>query len=162
MHHVAIRTADILRAIAFYEILGFTVTERFTAGMTLACWMEGWKGRIELMQVPNPTPPPDPFADEGYVGYYHLSLDFRHGPHDSREKSGENGISVTLPQWLDRLQKDINDASASQTGGVILNPLTILLPPEQQMIGSQVYEVAFIADSDGLPIEVLNPLTPKN
>ncbi|MCF3606405.1 hypothetical protein L2E81_07060 [Planktothrix agardhii 1033] len=79
MHHVSIRTANIHRAIAFYEILGFTVCERFTTGYTLACWMEGLNGRIEL-------------------------------------------------------------------------------EPMQQMIGDRVYEVMFIADSDGLPLEFIRIL----
>ncbi len=52
MHHVSIRTANIHRAIAFYEQLGFEVKERFTTGYTLACWMEGLAGRIELIQIP--------------------------------------------------------------------------------------------------------------
>jgi len=36
MHHVSIRTANIHRAIAFYQLLGFTLEERFTTGYTLA------------------------------------------------------------------------------------------------------------------------------
>jgi catechol 2,3-dioxygenase-like lactoylglutathione lyase family enzyme len=34
MHHASIRTANIHRAIAFYEQLGFTVCDRFTTGYT--------------------------------------------------------------------------------------------------------------------------------
>ena len=75
MHHASIKTADIHRAIAFYEQLGFVMQTRFTAGITLACWMEGLGGRIELMQVPEPGPTADAFADEHYTGYYHLSFD---------------------------------------------------------------------------------------
>ena len=33
MHHASIRTANIHRAIAFYEQLGFSVSDRFTAGL---------------------------------------------------------------------------------------------------------------------------------
>lgn len=77
MHHASIRTANIHRAIAFYEQLGFSVCDRFTAGITLACWMEGLGGRIELIQIPEPKPAPDAFGDEHYVGYYHLSLTLR-------------------------------------------------------------------------------------
>ncbi|NEP55245.1 MAG: VOC family protein, partial [Moorea sp. SIO3C2] len=68
MHHASIRTANIHRAIAFYEILGFQVCERFTAGITLACWMEGLGGRIELIQVPLPHPTADAFENEHYTG----------------------------------------------------------------------------------------------
>ena len=156
MHHVSIRTADIHRAIAFYDALGFTVTERFTTGMTLACWLEGWNGRLELVQVPTPDPPPDPFADEGYVGYYHLSLDLHHRPR-SDPPQADDTLETGLPQWLEEFQHCI---STLQDRGIPLTPLKILLPPCQQMIGSQIYEVAFIADPDGLPIEVLNLLNP--
>jgi hypothetical protein len=34
-------------------------------------------------------------------------------------------------------------------------PLKVLLEPEQQMIGDRIYEVAFIADADGLPLEFI-------
>ena len=136
MHHASIRTADIHRAMAFYELLGFGVVERFTAGITLACWMEGLGGRIELMQVPEPKPAADAFSDEHYTGYYHLSFDLT-----QRAQS--------LPAWLDELRQN----AVSQN-----IPLTVLLEPRQQMIGEHVYEVAFIADTDGLSLEFLRRL----
>lgn len=133
MHHASIRTANIHQAIAFYEQLGFGVTERFTAGITLACWMEGLGGRIELLQVPEPKPAADAFSDEHYTGYYHLSFDLT----DQID---------SLPQWL---------ADLDQRLPAELAPLQVLLPPTQQLIGAAVYEVAFIADADGLPLEFL-------
>jgi catechol 2,3-dioxygenase-like lactoylglutathione lyase family enzyme len=132
MHHASIRTADIHRAIAFYQRLGFTVHERFTTGYTLACWMEGLGGRIELISIPEPNPPPDAFGDEHYVGYYHLSFDL-------------SDRVDNLSTWLTHLKSQFPPVS----------PLKILLEPTQQMIGEQVYEVAFIADGDGLPLEFL-------
>ncbi|MEL7508847.1 MAG: VOC family protein [Cyanobacteria bacterium J06554_1] len=136
MHHASIRTADIHRAMAFYELLGFDVVERFTAGITLACWMEGLGGRIELIQVPEPKPAADGFSDEHYTGYYHLSFDLT-----QRAQS--------LPVWLDELRQYAVSRNM---------PLTVLLEPRQQMIGEHVYEVAFIADNDGLPLEFLRRL----
>ncbi len=138
MHHASIRTANIHLAIAFYEHLGFTVTERFTTGYTLACWMEGLGGRIELIQIPQPKPAPDAFGDEHYVGYYHLSFDI-------------TDITTDLPTWLTSLQ--------SKLAGVLPKPLQILLEPTQQQIGDRIYEVAFIADTDGLPLEFIRVLT---
>jgi catechol 2,3-dioxygenase-like lactoylglutathione lyase family enzyme len=129
LHHASIRTADIHRAIAFYEHLGFEVHERFTTGITLACWMEGLGGRIELIQVPEPRPAADAFSDEHYTGYYHLSFDLTQ-------------ITPSLPAWLAQLQAQVE-------------PLTVLLAPQQQMIGDRVYEVTFIADPDGLPLEFI-------
>lgn len=146
MHHASIRTADIFRAIAFYEQLGFTVCERFNAGITLACWMEGLGGRIELIQIPEPRPAPDAFGDEHYVGYYHLSFDLTEAVSD-------------LPTWLTNLQERF--AEESHSSPEVFQPLKILLKPTQQMIGSKVYEVAFIADSDGLPLEFIRVLSPQ-
>ncbi len=140
MHHASIRTANIHRAIAFYEILGFTVCERFTTGYTLACWMEGLGGRIELIQIPQPKPAPDAFADEHYVGYYHLSFDLTQ-------------ITSDLPSWLENLKAGFTAAAQSQPEQ--LQPLKILLEPTQQQIGDHILEVAFIADADGLPLEFI-------
>ncbi|QLE58349.1 VOC family protein [Nostoc sp. TCL26-01] len=142
MHHASIRTANIHRAIAFYELLGFTVCERFTTGYTLACWMEGLGGRIELIQIPEPKPAPDAFADEHYVGYYHLSFDLTESTTD-------------LPNWLTNLQKCASEVPE-------LAPLKILLSPTQQQIGDRIFEVAFIADTDGLPLEFIRLLSKLN
>lgn len=136
MHHVSIRTADIFRAIAFYEQLGFTVAERFQTGFTLACWMEGLGGRIELLQIPEPEPAPDAFHDEHYTGYYHLSFEVTE-------------LADDLPQWIEALTEKL--AAHDQA-------LNVLLEPTQQMIGDRVYEVAFISDADGLAIEFLHRL----
>jgi catechol 2,3-dioxygenase-like lactoylglutathione lyase family enzyme len=143
MHHASIRTANIHKAIAFYEQLGFTVTERFTTGYTLACWLEGLNGRIELIQIPEPKPAPDAFGDEHYVGYYHLSFDL-------------TDLTPSLPDWLQGLKDQFQQQH--QADPQQFDPLKILLEPMQQMIGDRVYEVAFIADSDGLPLELIRDL----
>ena len=140
MHHASIRTANIHQAIAFYELLGFEVKERFTTGYTLACWLEGLGGIVELIQIPEPKPAPDAFGDEHYVGYYHLSFDLTH-------------LTADLPTWLNQLK--INFAQARKTNPEQVQPLKILLEPTQQIIGDRVYEVTFIADSDGLPLEFI-------
>ena len=146
MHHASIRTADIHQAIAFYEQLGFAVKERFTTGYTLACWMTGLGGRIELIQIPEPKPAADSFHDEHYVGYYHLSFDLT----DS---------TVDLSDWLEELQQKIETLRTNEPDK--LKPLNVLLKPEQQMIGDRIYEVAFIADTDGLPLEFIRVLEAK-
>jgi catechol 2,3-dioxygenase-like lactoylglutathione lyase family enzyme len=140
MHHASIRTANIHRAIAFYQLLGFTVCDRFTTGYTLACWMEGLGGRIELIQIPEPKPAADAFTDEYYVGYYHLSFDL-------------TAITPDLPTWLSNLKDSFAVTSIDHPDG--LQPLTILLEPTQQQISDRIYEVAFIADADGLPLEFI-------
>ncbi|MDF5727993.1 MAG: VOC family protein [Rhizonema sp. PD38] len=145
MHHASIRTANIHRAIAFYEQLGFTVCERFTTGYTLACWMEGLNGRIELIQIPEPKPAPDSFGDEHYVGYYHLSFDL-------------TDLTSDLPSYLTNLKERF--LLASQNNPEQLQTLKVLLEPTQQQIGTRIYEVAFIADTDGLPLEFIRFLAP--
>jgi catechol 2,3-dioxygenase-like lactoylglutathione lyase family enzyme len=136
MHHASIRTANIHKAIAFYEILGFTVQERFTTGYTLACWMTGLGGRIELIQIPEPKPAPDTFRDEHYVGYYHLSFDL-------------SSFTSDLPSWLADLKAQISDRQDLDY------QLQVLLEPTQQQIGDRIYEVTFIADTDNLPLEFI-------
>ncbi len=149
MHHASIRTADIHRAVAFYERLGFVLEERFTTGATLACWMTGLGGRIELIQIPQPHPTADAFGDEHYTGYYHLSFDLTE-------------VTESLSAWLDELRSRF--LSEDPPGSTSLQPgeevktedcLRVLLEPEQQMIGEGLYEVAFIADADGLPLEFI-------
>lgn len=140
MHHASIRTANIHRAIAFYEQLGFIVQERFTTGYTLACWMEGLGGRIELIQIPQPRPAADAFEDEHYTGYYHLSFDL-------------TTATIDLPAWLSDLKQRFAEGAAAQPDQ--MQPLKVLLEPTQQMIGDRVYEVTFIADADGLPLEFI-------
>lgn len=145
MHHVSIRTADIHRAIAFYTLLGFSTEVQFTAGTTLACWMTGLGGRIELLQIPEPRKAPDCFYDEHYTGYYHLSFDL-------------TGTVSSLSEWLTALELKLQ--AAPQPSTITLTPLNVLLSPQQQMIGTQVYEVAFVADTDGLPLEFLRMMKP--
>ena len=128
-HHIAIRTGNIHRAMEFYTALGFQVVERFTAGITLACWLEGLGTRLELMQVPHPRPAPDAFGDEHYVGYYHLSFQV------------EN-----LENFLNQLREQLPE------------PPKVLLAPTPQTIGQKNYRVAFIQDYDGLPIELMEIL----
>lgn len=144
MHHASIRTADIHLAIAFYEQLGFTVKERFTTGYTLACWLEGLGGRVELIQIPEPKPAPDAFNDEHYVGYYHLSFDL-------------TKVVDSLADWLNCLKVSFREAVESDPE--MFQPLKVLLEPNQQMIGDHIYEVAFIADTDGLPLEFIRVIS---
>jgi catechol 2,3-dioxygenase-like lactoylglutathione lyase family enzyme len=137
LHHISIRTADIHKSISFYECLGFIICERFTTGYTLACWLEGLGGRLELIQIPEPKPAPDAFGDEHYVGYYHLSFDL-------------TDRTPNLTTWLREFTATLQTATQ-------LAP-TVLLAPTQQIIGTTVYEVMFIADPDSLPLEFIRRL----
>lgn len=140
-HHTSIRTADIYKAITFYQVLGFDVQERFTTGYTLACWLQGTAGRLELIQIPQPKPPPEAFHDPHYVGYYHLSFDLTEA---LEAKEG-------LGNWLTMLRQQMLDQEID---------LQVLLSPCRQTICDRNYEVTFIADTDGLPLEFLLDLGP--
>ena len=61
-----------------------------------------------------------------------------------------------LVSWLNHLKNQFDQAIIKQPN--LLQPLNILLEPMQQMIGDRVYEVMFIADSDGLPLEFIRIL----
>jgi catechol 2,3-dioxygenase-like lactoylglutathione lyase family enzyme len=135
IHHISIRTADIHRSILFYECLGFSVSERFTTGYTLACWLEGLSGRLELIQIPEPKPAPAAFSDDHYVGYYHISFDLTDRTPD-------------LTTWLGNFTATLQTANQPAP--------TVLLTPTQQIIGANVYEVMFIADPDSLPLELIH------
>lgn len=135
IHHISIRTADIHRSISFYECLGFSVSERFTTGYTLACWLQGLGGRIELIQIPEPKPAPEAFGDDHYVGYYHISFDLTDRTPD-------------LTTWLVNFTTTLQAANQPEP--------TVLLAPAQQIIGANVYEVMFIADPDSLPLELIH------
>lgn len=140
-HHTSIRTADIHRAMLFYQQLGFEVENRFTTGYTLACWLQGPAGRLELIQIPEPQPAPDAFGDEHYVGYYHLSFDL----------TAELATGTSLADWLQHLKEQLTRQDLG---------LKVLLSPTIQTIGERCYQVAFIADPDGLPLEFLQDLGP--
>jgi catechol 2,3-dioxygenase-like lactoylglutathione lyase family enzyme len=138
-HHMSIRTADIHRAIAFYETLEFAVQERFTTGYTLACWMEGALGRLELIEIPQPQPAADAFGNEHYVGYYHLSFDL----------TDDLASGQSLEDWLNTWRSKLLLCSL---------PFVVLLLPQTQSIGASSYRVTFVADPDGLPLEFLQRL----
>ncbi len=136
LHHISIRTANIHRSITFYSSLGFEISERFTTGYTLACWLTGQQSRLELIQIPEPHPAPDSFHNEHYVGYYHLALDIT---------NQAANLTSWLVNWKSRLSEQQEFSIEPQ----------ILLAPHQQQIGNKTYEVAFITDPDNLPIELL-------
>jgi catechol 2,3-dioxygenase-like lactoylglutathione lyase family enzyme len=140
-HHTSIRTADIHRAMLFYQQLGFEAETRFTTGYTLACWLTGPAGRLELIQIPEPRPAADAFSDEHYVGYYHLSFDL----------TAELEAGVSLADWLAQLKTKLAAHDLA---------LNILLRPTLQTIGERAYQTAFIADFDGLPLEFLQDVGP--
>ena len=68
-------------------------------------------------------------------------------------------ITEELPRWLTALKERFALAQEEQPDQY--QPLKVLLEPTQQQIGDRVYEVAFIADADGLPLEFIRVLSSK-
>ena len=83
------------------------------------------------------------FGDEHYVGYYHLSFDL-------------SEITPDLPSWLAQIKAKYT--AAMENNPHLEAPLKVLLEPTQQQIGDRIYEVAFIADTDNLPLEFIRVL----
>ena len=156
LHHTAIRTRNITTAIDFYSLLGFKVQVQFRAGPARAAWLSlpsSGAARLELIQVPayildEPTGmrrrAPDLMENAQELGYNHMALDvtaqIRQLPQQDENKN--------LTTWMNRL-----DAASMQRFG---RHLRVAVPPRQQIIGTAVYELAFIYDADGSLVEFLH------
>ena len=151
VHHTAIRTRNIEVAIQFYSLLGFEPTSKFRAGPAKAAWLEHKSqsnSRLELIEVPS-------YILNEPEGMKRRALDLvqrgdllglNHFALDVTESMKQNGLS-TLQEWLDQLNKK----SVEKFG----KELRIAVEPKQQLIGSGVYELAFLYDADGAVVEVL-------
>jgi hypothetical protein len=65
-------------------------------------------------------------------------------------------ITDELPSWLTALKERFTEAQKHQPEQY--QSLKVLLEPTQQQIGDLIYEVTFIADTDGLPLEFIRLL----
>jgi len=152
-HHTAIKTRNITLAIQFYSLLGFEPSEKFRTGPAKAAWLEqrssSGYGRLELIEVPpyllnEPEGMKRQAIDlakrQDLLGQNHLALDVT--------KSIQNKGLECLSEWIDVL----NQRSVETFG----KTLRVAVEPMQQMIGSGVYELAFLYDADGALIELLH------
>jgi catechol 2,3-dioxygenase-like lactoylglutathione lyase family enzyme len=155
VHHTAIKTRNITLAIQFYSLLGFEPTTKFTAGPAKAAWVEqtgASNSRLELIEVPSYmlNEPEgmkrrafDLLQRQEFLGYNHLALDVSASIH-------QKGLA-NLTEWLDVL----NEKSLE----IFDKTLKVALQPEQKLIGSSVYEIAFLYDADGALVELLHKQT---
>jgi catechol 2,3-dioxygenase-like lactoylglutathione lyase family enzyme len=164
IHHVAIKTRNITQAISFYSLLGFRETCRFRTGPARAVWLE-YMGvpsdyeenvfqssssgcRLEIIEVPSymlpqqyPNPrAPDLFQNPNILGYNHFAWNVT--------QQVTNFHYGSLLSWLQAL----NETSVTE----FQKSLRVALFPRQQIIGNDVYELAFLYDADGCLIELLN------
>jgi len=145
-HHYAIKTKNIILAISFYSLLGFKESIRFKTGAARAVWLEGLGTRLELIEVPDFMNPPSKAVDLSHpsqvttLGLNHIALDVTQAAQEHGDISGITDFLVTL-----------NQASEKQ----FQKSLRTVIQPYKQMIGPEVFEVAFIMDADGTLIELL-------
>jgi catechol 2,3-dioxygenase-like lactoylglutathione lyase family enzyme len=159
IHHAALKTRNITTAIQFYTLLGFSVSCKFRAGPARAAWLEfplqepnysnHHTCRLEIIEVPSymlneqegtRKRAIDLMERQDFLGHNHLALDVTN--------QIENwNATRSLQVWMD----DLNDKSMEVSG----KKLRIALAPRQQLIGSAVYELAFLYDADGSLVELL-------
>ena len=152
---------NITTAIQFYSLLGFEVDCRFRAGPARAAWLtlspSSTTGSstssgacLELIEVPSyilnepkgmRRKAADLMENQQELGHNHIALDVT-------QQIRENDELNDLAAWMDRL-----DQSSFQRFG---RNLRVALPPRQQMMGRNVYELAFIYDADGSLVEFLH------
>lgn len=158
LHHIAIRTQNITRAISFYSMLlsvdddgtestSLSVT-KFRAGPARAAWLEASFYRLELIEIPRWIlegeatgklfRAPDLMAQNSILGYNHAALD----------------VSIPLADFIQRLQ-EASFENFQKTVRVAVKPYT-------QIIGQAVYELAFVYDADGSLIELLHRQSIRN
>lgn len=152
LHHTAIKTRNITIAIQFYGMLGFEPSVKFRAGPARAAWLEHSSssgGRLELIEVPSyMLNEPEGMKRRAFdlvqrqelLGHNHLALDVT----SSIQSLGLESLS----EWIDSL----NQQSLANFG----KTLRIAVEPRQQLIGREVYELAFLYDADGALVELLH------
>ena len=172
-HHTAIKVRNIENAIKFYSLLGFHVETKFVAGPARCAWLlhesehinsqpTSLSSRIELLEVPsymlNESEGKikraiDLTKREELLGLNHLALDVtgcipRPNNDGGATEEGTACALYQLQEWMD----DLNTLSIDKFG----KSLRVALSPTKRIVGTSVYEMAFIYDADGSLIELLN------
>jgi catechol 2,3-dioxygenase-like lactoylglutathione lyase family enzyme len=170
IHHTAIKTRNITTAIQFYSLLGFTLSCKFRAGPARAAWLEFPNDdphttsslhsstccRLEIIEVP-----PHMLNEQDgtrkraiglmerqdLLGHNHLALDVTNQIMETTSFKNNVRTAASLQIWMDNL----NETSVKAFG----KQLRVALAPRQQLIGSTVYELAFVYDADGALVELL-------
>ena len=173
LHHTAIKTRDIEVAIQFYSLFGFSVETKFRTGSSRAAWLTNapqeqkieQKGqndvsaRLELLEIPaymlqekegTRKRAIDLVANDSLLGLNHLALDVTAYINQLKRNGDEPQQESDLSD-LEKFLNQVSKESVKEFG----KTLRIALKPEQKVIGSQVYEVAFVYDADGSILELV-------
>lgn len=168
-HHTAIRTRNIENSIKFYSLFGYDIETKFRSGPARCAWLTntspvtddkttlprkgqtGVSSRLELIEIPSyilqeregtMKRAVDLIQKEDMLGINHVCLDVT---------SYVQKIATDEYYGLDQFLNDVNQDSLEKFN----KTLRVAVSPRQQVIGSQVYELAFIYDADGCVIELL-------
>ena len=166
-HHTAIRTRNIENAIKFYSLFGFEIETKFRAGPARAAWLTTSKSptdkqgqsdvasRLEVIEVPGYVLNEkegtikrafDLLQNESLLGINHYALDVT-----SQIKTSGLESKPTDASLLEKYLEFINVKSKELFG----KTLRVGMPPKQQVIGNQVFEICFLYDADGCIIELV-------
>ena len=148
-HHTSIRTSNIEASIKFYSLLGFEIECKFRSGPARSAWLIipnsslSKQTRIELIEVPSymlsqssskSSKAIDVVNNPTNIGYNHLCLDVTNS-------------TSSLVEWMESL----NSTSYAR----FKRTIRTAIPVQEQLIGSNVYDVGWIYDADGAAIELI-------
>jgi len=137
-HHSAVKCRNIERSMLFYSLFGFEEECRFRSGAARCAWLTGASTRLELVEVPsyvNATSAPDGLAAEA-VGLNHLCFDVT-------DDAGDGDLAAFLGRLNARSEERFRKS------------LRLALEPQQLLAGGAAYEYAFVADPDGVLVELI-------
>ncbi|KAL3936962.1 MAG: hypothetical protein SGBAC_007833 [Bacillariaceae sp.] len=150
MHHVTIKTKNIVSTIEFYNLLGFESKSKFRMGQARATWLDNvvvGAGRIELIEVPSDILEQagsssrralDRVRNPELLGWNHVTLDVS----DLIRTKGFASLSEFLAY--------LNEKRYSQVG----EGISLALEPQKQAIDDHIYDTAFLYDPDGSMIQL--------
>ena len=119
-------------------IFGLEEACRFRSGAARCAWLTGAATRLELIEVPsyvNATAAPDGLVEEA-VGLNHLAFDVT-------EDTGDDDLAAYLTRLNARSEERFRKS------------LRLALAPQQLLAGGAAYEYAFVADPDGVLLELI-------
>ena len=174
IHHTAIKTRNITMAMSFYSLLGYHTEYKFRAGPARAAWLtlpHSNHSRIELIEVPsymirsNDRAPDLLLSRPDILGYNHIAMDVtqqiqqtvqHHSMDGDQSSSLSAAASPDQQQSTPSLTKYLQQLNGTSMQRFNKTLRMALYPPRQQMIGPNVYEIAFMYDADGSLIELLH------
>ncbi|KAL1514432.1 hypothetical protein AB1Y20_003531 [Prymnesium parvum] len=133
---VAMRVSDVEVCLAFWSLLEYYPTVRFTtSGARAACLAATWSAQeLEVVEVPSFMLPQGPEAEEERLGLSHVTIDV-------------TPISVCLADTLEDLQ--------TRSVSKFRRTLRVLIPPHQQMLGNLVVEAVVVRAPDGVQLRLM-------